>query len=186
MNQVTGKNLLVKSVTHVKPHGYTQTIININGGNVNEKIYGLLCIETETGIETRFDTTINLIKQMDSFEDKHWAILVNLTGHEINYIHDQESILIPISGVTLRCTPEEKVVSYIGGIKLISRQFSFANTPPCIIEGIWYIVPFKNLLISSRNDFVVPQPTKRKDGKIIGCSQFFNLTNGESLQSKEN
>ena len=145
---------------------------------MNEK--GVLFIEQEDRIETYTDLVTNLIRQSARLTTQNWSILVNLTGHEINYITDKENILIPVSGSVLRCTPEEKIINYIGGVKLVTRQFNFTAVPPPIIGQLWYIVPFKNLLKSSRRDFIVPLP-KRKDGKIIGCNGFFNLTDKKSL-----
>jgi hypothetical protein len=134
---------------------------------------GTLVYRKEGGKLVTFFGEIDVLqvnrKKMNLEDDS--VILVNLTGHDINY---KDIVIIP-EDVPLRVSPEKKLIYSMAGIEFIQRNFNI--TPfehPEIRDGIFYIVSFKVLLKLNREDFIVPIPIKR-NGSIIGCKGFFSI-----------
>ena len=142
---------------------------------------GLLSVEPMDKTMVRYSYTgkmdylIVRMKNENIIDSK--AIFVNLTNHSIKFVSDNSCITIPMSGVVLRCEEEKDHLSYTGGIRLNSREFNLTKKLPKEIDGVWYIVSFKTALATNRSDFITPSPIK-KNGKIIGCKEFFRIKKG--------
>ena len=102
--------------------------------------------------------------------------IYNYTPHTIDIIERKETITILPTGIVPRLKVSRKKEKEIAGIKVYQQKMVNESTLPEKKENIFLIVP---VIIAkenpNRDDLLVPDVIRIKNGKIIGCKGFLKV-----------
>ena len=113
--------------------------------------------------------------------------IVNLTGHDINVVKDDGSIMTIKSSGIIRLNATEKKVGQIGDIPILELSFGAPDWVPERQDGTIYIVSKITCeAMRDRDDFyIVASLVKNEDGSVRGVkglaqNPFYDSNGGEA------
>lgn len=97
--------------------------------------------------------------------------IINLTPHEINFIHGDEIVSIPASGTVARLTSKTVVTGEIMGIPVTETVYGeVTGLPDEDGENIYVVSALVAAQCKNRFDVFIPNESVRdENGRIVGC-----------------